>query len=156
MMLAGLLCLALGASRLLARYHIVAAGHSTVVAGASFVDVNFLIPAYNFMVVCWLATALILMIAVLKPQFRVRLLSRRSHWLIPSAALAILFIGSFAVPAAIEAFYVGPNQITLEMPFLVIFSTPIRHRQIIPTANPIKVRCRRTADRIICVTQSKL
>jgi uncharacterized membrane protein (UPF0182 family) len=119
MMLAGLLCLALGASRLLARYHIVAAGHSTVVAGASFADVNFWIPAYNFMVVCWLATALILMIAVLKPQFRVRLLSRRSNWLIPSAALAILFIGSFAVPAAIETFYVGPNQITLEMPFLV-------------------------------------
>ncbi len=119
MMLAGLLSLALGASRLLARYHIVAAGHSTVVAGASFVDVNFWIPAYNLMVVCWLATALILMIAVLMPQFRVRLLSRRSHWLIPSAALAILFIGSFAVPAAIETFYVGPNQITLEMPFLV-------------------------------------
>jgi len=119
MMLVGLLCLALGASRLLARYHIVAAGHSTVVAGASFVDVNFWIPAYNFMVVCWLATALILMIAVLMPQFRVRLLSRRSHWLIPSAALAILFIGSFAIPAAIETFYVGPNQITLEMPFLI-------------------------------------
>ena len=119
MMLAGLLCLALGASRLLARYHIVAAGHSTVVAGASFADVNFWIPAYNLMVVCWLATALIPMIAVLKPQFRVWLLSRRLHWLIPSAALAILFIGSFAVPAAIEAFYVAPNQITLEMPFLI-------------------------------------
>ena len=119
MMLAALLCLALGASRLLARYHIVSAGHSTVVAGASFADVNFWIPAYNLMVVCWLATALILMIAVLQPRFRVWLLRRRSHWLIPSAALAILFIGSFAVPAAIEAFYVGPNQITLEMPFLV-------------------------------------
>jgi len=119
MMLAALLCLALGASRLLARYHIVSAGHSTVVAGASFADVNFWIPAYNLMVVCWLATALILMIAVLKPQLRVWLLSRRSHWLIPSAALAILFIGSFAVPAAIEAFYVAPNQITLEMPFLI-------------------------------------
>ena len=119
MMLAGLLCLALGASRLLARYHIVAAGHSTVVSGASYADVNFWIPAYNLMVVCWWATTLILMIAVLQPRFRVWLLRRRLHWLIPSAALAILFIGSFAVPAAIETFYVGPNQITLEMPFLV-------------------------------------
>ena len=119
MTLAALLCAALALSRFLARYHLVAVGHSTVVAGASYADVNFWIPAYNLLVVCWLAAALVLALATLLARFRGWLLLRRSHWLIPAAALAIVFVGAFAVPAAVENFYVGPNQITLEMPYLV-------------------------------------
>jgi uncharacterized membrane protein (UPF0182 family) len=119
MMLGALLCLALGASRFLARYHLVVHGHSNVVAGASYVDVNFWIPGYDLVVVCWFAGALILVLAAFIPQVRDWLLMRRSHWLTPFAALGILCVGAFAVPAGIEDVYVGPNQITLELPYLV-------------------------------------
>jgi uncharacterized protein len=117
--LGALQCLAFGASRFLARYHLVADGHSKVVAGASYVDVNFWIPAYDLVVVCWLATALILMLAAFIPRFLDLLFARRVHWLAPLAVLAILFFGAFAVPAGIETVYVGPNQITLELPYLI-------------------------------------
>jgi uncharacterized protein len=119
MVLGALLCLAFGASRSLARYHLVVDGHSKVVAGASYVDVNFWIPAYDLLVVCWLATALILMLAGFMPRFLAWLFVRRAHWLAPLAVLAILFFGAFAVPAGIEAVYVDPNQITLELPYLI-------------------------------------
>src|SRR5260370_32166176 len=109
MMLGALLCLALGASRFLARYHLVVHGHSNVVAGASYVDVNFWIPGYDLVVVCWFAGALILVLAAFIPQVRDWLLMRRSHWLTPFAALGILCVGAFAVPAGIEDFYVGTN-----------------------------------------------
>ncbi len=113
------LCLAFGASRFLARYHLVTEGHSKVVSGASYADVNFWIPAYDLVVVCWLAAALILTFAAFLPRFRAWLLMRRAHWLTPLAALAIVFVAAFAVPAGIEDVYVGPNQITLELPYLV-------------------------------------
>ena len=119
MVLGALLCLALAASRLLARYHLLADGHSKVVAGASYADVNFWIPAYNVVVVCWLAAAVILMLAAFMSQFRAWLLIRPSHWLAPLAGLAIIYVGAFVVPAGIEDFYVGPNQITLELPYLL-------------------------------------
>src|SRR6516165_6984852 len=119
MLLGALLCLALGTSQFLARYHLVADGHSQVVAGASYADVNFWIPGYNLVVVCWVAAALILTLAAFMPQFRNWLLMRRSHWLTPFAGLAILGLGAFVVPAGIEEFYVGPNQITLEYPYLL-------------------------------------
>jgi uncharacterized protein len=118
MVLGALLCAAMGASQFLARYHLVTAGHSKVVAGASYADVNFWIPAYNLVVVCWLTAALILTLAVFTPRFRAWLLMRRSHWLTPLAVLVCIYIGAFLVPAGIEDFYVGPNQITLEMPYL--------------------------------------
>ncbi len=117
--LGALLCLAFGASRFLARYHLVVDGHSKVVAGAAYADVNFWIPGYNLIVVCWLAAALILTLAACLPRFHTWLLMRRSHWLMPLAALAIVFVAAFAVPAGVEDIYVGPNQITLELPYLV-------------------------------------
>jgi uncharacterized protein len=119
MVLGALLCLAFGANRFLARYHLVVDGHSKVVAGASYVDVNFWIPAYDLIVACWLAAAFVLILASVMPQVRAWLLMRRAHWLGPLAALAVLFVGAFAVPAVIEAIYVGPNQITLELPYLI-------------------------------------
>ncbi len=119
MALAALLCLALGISRLLARYHLVVAGHSKVVAGASYADINFWIPGYDLVVICWWMAAAILMLAVLLPGFRAWLLMRRSRWLTPLAVLVILLVAAFTVPAAIETVYVGPNQITLELPYLI-------------------------------------
>jgi uncharacterized membrane protein (UPF0182 family) len=119
MVLGTLLCIALGASRFLARYHLVVEGHSKVVAGASYADVNFWLPGYNVMVACWFAAALILGLAAAIPRVRNWFLIRRSHWLAPVAALALLFVGAFVIPTGIEDFYVGPNQITLELPYLL-------------------------------------
>ncbi len=119
MALGALLCLAFGARQFLARYHLIVNGHSKVVAGASYADVHFWIPGYDLVVACWLTAALILTLAALIRRFRAWLLMRRSHWLLPFAALAVLGGGAFLVPAGIEDFYVGPNQITLELPYLL-------------------------------------
>ncbi len=119
MILGALLCVILGISRFLARYHLIVEGHSQVVAGASYADVNFWIPGYNLIVACWFAAALILGLAVAVPRFRAWLLMRQSHWLAPLVALALIFVAAFAVPAGVEEVYVGPNQITLELPYLL-------------------------------------
>ena len=119
MVLGALLCITLGLSRFLARYHLVVDGHSKVVAGASYADVNFWLPGYDLIVACWFAAASILGLAAAIPRVRNWLLMRRSHWLAPLAALALLFVGAFVVPAGIENLYVGPNQITLERPYLL-------------------------------------
>ena len=119
MVLGALLCVAFGASRFLARYHLVLDGHSKVVAGASYADVNFWLPGYDLTVACWFAAALILGVAAASPGIRNWLLMRQSHWLAPLATLAVLFVGAYAVPTSIEDFYVGPNQITLELPYLL-------------------------------------
>ena len=116
--LAALLCLALAARQFLARYHLVVDGHSKVVAGASYADVNFWVPAYDSVITCWSAAALILVLATFAPRFRKWLLMRRAHWLTPCIVFAVLYVGAFAVPHAIEDIYVGPNQITLELPYL--------------------------------------
>jgi uncharacterized protein len=116
--LSALLCLAFAAQRFLARYHLVANGHSQVVAGASYADVKFWIPGYDLVIACWLAAALILMLAALMPQFRLWL-TQRSHWLALAVTLAVLYVGASAIPATIEDVYVDPNQITLELPYLI-------------------------------------
>src|SRR6516164_2002736 len=58
--LAALLCIAMGVSRFLGRYHLIINGHSTVVAGGSYADVNFWVPAYDVIMVCWFAAAFVL------------------------------------------------------------------------------------------------
>lgn len=116
--LAAVLCLVLAARQFLARYHLVVDGHSKVVAGASYADVNFWIPAYDLVIACWSAGTLIFIMAVFAPRFRKWLLMRRAHWLTPCIVFTVLYFGAFAVPHAIEDIYVGPNQITLESPYL--------------------------------------
>jgi uncharacterized protein len=117
--LATLLCLSWGASRFLGRYHLVIDGHSQVVAGASFADVHFWIPAYNVIMVCWFAAAFLLLAAACVTRIRTWFLSRPSHWVVPCGSLAALYLGAVAVPPAVERLYVGPNQITLEQPYLL-------------------------------------
>jgi uncharacterized membrane protein (UPF0182 family) len=119
MLLGALLCAAMGTHQFLARYHLVVDGHSKVVAGASYADVNFWIPGYDLAFFCWLAAAAVLTLAAVMPRFRSWLLMRRSHLLTPFVVLAVLYLGAFLVPAGIEELYVGPNQITLELPYLV-------------------------------------
>jgi uncharacterized protein len=119
LVLGALLCLASGVSRFLDRYYLVVDGHSQVVAGGSFADVHFWIPAYNLVAVCWIVAALILMAAACATRIRLWFLMRPSRWLVPSGLFAILYLGAVLVPGAVERLYVGPNQITLEQPYLV-------------------------------------
>jgi uncharacterized membrane protein (UPF0182 family) len=127
LVLAASFCITLAVSRFLARYHLVLNGHSKVVAGASYTDVNFWLPGYDLIVACWLVAAAILALAAAAPRIRGWLLRQRSHWLAPAAALALLNVSAFVVPAAIEDIYVGPNQITLELPYLVRSIAGTRH-----------------------------
>src|SRR5208283_4057621 len=41
------------------------------------------------------------------------------HWAIPCGLFVALYAGAVIVPPAVEHLYVGPNQITLEQPYLV-------------------------------------
>jgi uncharacterized membrane protein (UPF0182 family) len=117
--LGALLCLASAASRLLGRYHLIINGHSQVVAGGSFTDVHFAIPAYGIVMVCWIAAASILMAAACVTRIRVWLLIRPSHWIAACGLFVAIYLGAAIVPSAVERLYVGPNQITLEQPYLL-------------------------------------
>jgi uncharacterized protein len=119
LVLGALLCFASGVARLLGRYHLIIDGHSQVVAGGSFADVNFWIPAYNVVTVGWVAAAFILIAAACVTRFRNWLLMRPSHWMFPCGLFVAIYLGAAIVPAAVERLYVGPNQITLEQPYLL-------------------------------------
>jgi len=117
--LATLFCLIFGAGRLLDRYRLVIDGHSTVVAGASYVDIHFWIPVYDAIIACWLAAAVLFTVAALSLRFRHWLLAAPSHWGAPTGIFVAAFIFAGVVPAAVERLYVDPNQITAEQPYLV-------------------------------------
>jgi uncharacterized membrane protein (UPF0182 family) len=119
MVLAMLFCATMGAARFLGRYHLVINGHSTVVAGGSYVDVHFWIPAYDVIMVCWFAATFVLAMAASMPRLLGWLLVRPARWALPCGLFAIVYFGAVIVPSAVEHFYVGPNQITLERPFLI-------------------------------------
>ena len=119
LVLGALLCFASGVSRFLGRYYLIIDGHSQVVAGGSYADVNFWIPAYNVVVVCWIAAAFILLAAACVTRIRIWLLMRPSHWVVPCGLFVALYLGAAIVPSTVERLYVGPNQITLEQPYLL-------------------------------------
>jgi len=119
LVLAALLCFASGVSRFLDRYHLIIDGHSQVVAGGSFADVHFFIPAYGVVMACWIAAAFILIAAACVTRIRNWLLMRPSHWVVPCALFAALYFGAAIIPSTVERLYVGPNQITLEQPYLL-------------------------------------
>jgi len=119
MALVALFCVAMGAARFLGRYHLVINGHSTVVAGGSYADMYFWVPAYDVIMVCWFAAAIILALAAAVPRLGNWLVMRPSRWVLPCGLFAILYGAAVIVPPAVEQLYVGPNQITLERPFLL-------------------------------------
>ena len=119
LVLAMLLCITMGVSRFLGRYHLIIDGHSTVVAGGSFADVYFWIPAYDVIMVCWFAAGFVLAMAAFMRRFLGWLLVRPSRWVLPCGLFAIVYFGAVIVPTAVEQVYVGPNQITLERTFLI-------------------------------------
>ncbi len=116
--LLALFCVARAVGRFLGRYHLVIDGHSPVVAGGSFADVHFWVPAYDVIMVCWIAAALILATVSCVPRLRTWLLARPFRWIVPSGIIASSYLAAVILPPAIEHLYVGPNQITLELPFL--------------------------------------
>jgi uncharacterized membrane protein (UPF0182 family) len=117
--LIALLCTLLALSRFLERYQLVVNGHSKVVAGGSYADVTFWIPAYNVMIACWLALAGLLAAIAFVPRLGAWFLSRPARCLIPGVPFVVLYFGAYALPTALEEIYVGPNQITLEQPYLI-------------------------------------
>jgi uncharacterized protein len=119
LVLGALLCFASGLSRFLGRYYLIIEGHSQVVAGGSYVDVNFWIPAYGVVVIGWVAAASILLAAACLTRIRVWLLMRPLHWVASCGLFVALYLGAAIVPSTVERLYVGPNQITLEQPYLL-------------------------------------
>ena len=119
MVLGALLCVASAAGRFFGRYHLVIDGHSTVVAGASFVDANYWLPSYVAIIVVWLVAAVGLTVVAFAPRLRYRLMAVPRRWMVPCGFLAAVFLVAAIVPAAVERVYVGPNQITLEQPYLL-------------------------------------
>jgi uncharacterized protein len=117
--LGALFCLGCAVLRFLDRYHLVIDGHSTVVAGASWIDTHVWLPAYAVIIAAWIAAAIVLAAAALSRRVR--------NWFLAStrrpAALGGLFVAVYLaaqiVPAAVERLYVGPNQITLEQPYVL-------------------------------------
>jgi len=119
MVLAMLFCAVMGVARFLGRYHLVIDGHSTVVAGGSYADIYFWVPSYDVILVCWFAAAFILAGAASIPRLGNWFVMRPFHWVFPLGLFAILYGVAVIVPPAVEQVYVGPNQITLERPFLI-------------------------------------
>jgi uncharacterized membrane protein (UPF0182 family) len=119
MALAALFCLGRALAVFLERYHLVIRGHSAVVAGASWIDIHVWLPAYGVIIACWVAAAIALAAAAGLPRLRRRLIASPLHWAAPSGMLAAVGLAAVAIPPAVERLYVGPNQITLEQPYLV-------------------------------------
>jgi len=119
MALGALLCLSFAFGRFFARYHLTIGGHSGVVAGASFVDIHFSLPAYAAVIAGWVAAAIVLAAAACVPNLRRWLLAAPLHWAAPCGVFAVVYLGAAIIPLAVEHLYVGPNQITLEQPYLV-------------------------------------
>ena len=119
MVLGALFCLSCALARFFARYHLVIGGHSAVVAGASFIDIHFWLPAYAVIIAGWAAAAILLAVAACVPRLRRWLFAAPLHWVAPCAVFAALYLAAAIIPTAVEHLYVGPNQITLEQPYLV-------------------------------------
>jgi uncharacterized membrane protein (UPF0182 family) len=119
MALGALFCLFRALARFLGRYHLAIQGHSRVVAGASWIDVHVWLQAYGVFILCWVMAAIGLACAAWLPPFRNWLFAGPSRWKMLAGLLVATYFAAGVVPALIEDLYVGPNQITLEQPFLV-------------------------------------
>jgi uncharacterized membrane protein (UPF0182 family) len=119
MALGALFCLCRALARFLDRYQLTIQGHSRVVAGASWTDVHVWLPAYGVIILSWLVAAIGLAGAAWLPAFRNWLFAGRSRWKMLAGLLVATYLAAGIVPALIEDLYVGPNQITLELPYLV-------------------------------------
>ncbi len=116
--LALLFCLAAAAGRFLARYHLVINGHSSVVAGASFADIHVSLPAYAAIIITWLAAACVFASLAMLPRLRAWFVAVPARWRAAGGIFAAIYLVALITPSVVEHLYVGPNQITLEQPYL--------------------------------------
>jgi uncharacterized membrane protein (UPF0182 family) len=117
--LSAIFCLGCAVLRFLGRYHLVVDGHSTVVAGASWIDTHLWLPVYAAIIAAWLAAAIVLAAAALSPRLRNWFLARPRRWATLGGLFVAVYVVAQIVPAVVERLYVGPNQITLEQPYVV-------------------------------------
>jgi uncharacterized membrane protein (UPF0182 family) len=117
--LAALFCLGRALATFLERYHLVIHGHSAVVAGAAWIDVHVWLAAYAVIIACWTIAAAGLAAAAGLPRLRRGPLAGPRRWALSLGALVAIGFVAGATPPVVERLYVGPNQITLEQPYLV-------------------------------------
>jgi uncharacterized membrane protein (UPF0182 family) len=117
--LAALFCIGCAILDVLALYRLVIDGHSGVVAGAAWIDTHFWLPAYWVVIANWLAAAIVLAAAALRPGLRVWLAAKPSRWASVAGGFAGLYLSAHILPSVVEGLYVGPNQITLEQPYVI-------------------------------------
>lgn len=118
LVLGALFCLGCAVLRFLARYHLIVHGHSTVVAGASWIDTHVWLPAYALIIAAWSVAAMVLAAAALSPRVRNWFLVRPRRWVALGGPFFAVYLVAQIIPAAVEWLYVGPNQITLEQPYV--------------------------------------
>jgi uncharacterized membrane protein (UPF0182 family) len=119
LLLGAMFCLGCAALRFIGRYHLIVDGHSTVVAGASWIDIHLWLPAYAVIIAAWIAAAIVLAAAALSPRANDWVTARPRRWLALGGLFLTVYIAAQIVPAAVERLYVGPNQITLEQPYVL-------------------------------------
>jgi uncharacterized membrane protein (UPF0182 family) len=119
LLLGALFCLGCAVLRFLGRYQLVVDGHSTVVAGASWIDINVWLPAFAVIIAVWLVAAMVLAAAALVPRVRAWFQARPRRWAAVGGGLFIVYLGAQILPSVVERLYVGPNQITLERPYVL-------------------------------------
>ena len=120
LVLGALFCrLGCAALRFLGRYSLIVDGHSAVVAGRllDHFDINVWLPAYAAIIAAWIAAAIVLAAGALSLPARSWVLARSRRWVLGGVFLAI-YLAAQIVPSAVERLYVGPNQITLEQPYV--------------------------------------
>ncbi|HXQ16152.1 MAG TPA: UPF0182 family protein [Caulobacteraceae bacterium] len=119
LVLGALFCLGCAALRFLDRYHLIVDGHSTVVAGASWIDAHVWLPAYAVIIAAWIGAAIVLAAAALSERVRSWFLARPRRWAALGGLFLAVYLAAQIVPATVEWLYVGPNQITLEQPYVL-------------------------------------
>jgi uncharacterized protein len=96
------LLLAIAMRFFLARYGMVYNDHGTFLVGVDYVDLNFGIPLQWLVIFACLAAAVLVWMR---------------RWLL-AACMALSLVVEFAVPLAVDALYVRPNEISLQRPFI--------------------------------------
>ncbi|MBZ5724607.1 MAG: UPF0182 family protein [Acidobacteriia bacterium] len=96
------LLLALAARFFLGRYEMVYNEHGTFLVGIDYVDLNIGLPLQWLLIVACLAAAGLVWMG---------------RWFL-AAAMALALVISFVAPRAVSAFYVRPNEISLQRPYI--------------------------------------
>ncbi|MCG7428016.1 UPF0182 family protein [Helcobacillus sp. ACRRO] len=102
--------LILAAQHWVERYHLLNSGH-TKFEGASFTDVNALIPSKTILAVAALIVAALMLLWIIK-----------GNWKIPAIGAGLIVLSTLAVgmayPTLIQNFKVDPNERALEQPYI--------------------------------------